>query len=109
MIGILIGHRFDAVLAPQQGVIPDCVGSWEPKLQVQWFAKYLRELTVQHHAVHAGFRTSLQLDTYYVTSERHKGVCCLDCSVAGGDLCPQNPRGKNAYECCHKDHSLVRR
>lgn len=108
MIGIMVGPQFDAVLAPRRGSIPDCVGRWWPHLQVQWFAKYLAALQMQHEALSEWQRPSLQLDTYYVTSVRHKGLCCTTC-VLGMEVCPDAPKERMVYDCCHNDHTLQKR
>lgn len=101
----MIGSKYDAVLAPQNGVIPACVGEWWPKLQVQWFTKYLSRLRAQRLEILPWQRSPLLLDTYYVTSVNHQGVCCFACLMDSSGCDDRLPE-QSAVECCHKDHTL---
>lgn len=81
MVHPLSGSRFDAVLRPVKGLIPQCVGYWPPDLQVRWFHRYLPVVRTQLEQYPEWKREEPRLDAYYISSTQHVGLCCMDCLV----------------------------
>lgn len=102
----LIRPQLEEVLAPRDGVVPYCVGTWKARLQLQWFATYLRELLDQYEEIPEVLRFDLHLDTYWVTSGYHRGMCCGAC-VRDTATCPVMAPGVELFGCCHKSHSFL--